>query len=72
MDGAFDLEVKDDFALMTAYADLTIGFGSLTLLEMDAVGVLQISAAGMAGKMKLPWVPMPSFPSRDWTSLASG
>jgi hypothetical protein len=53
MEGAFDLEIKDDFALMTVYADLEVGFGSLTLLDLDAVGVLQISAEGMAGKMKL-------------------
>jgi hypothetical protein len=53
MEGAFDLEIKDHFALMTVYADLNIGFGSLTLLDLDAVGALQISSEGMAGKMKL-------------------
>ena len=57
LEGTFDLEINEQFAVMVAYVTLKVEFGTepftVTLLDMDAVGVVKINEEGIAGKLKL-------------------
>ncbi|MFC1820983.1 hypothetical protein ACFLZG_07880, partial [Thermodesulfobacteriota bacterium] len=59
LNGSFDFEFDDNFAVMSADAQLLVDFDipesgdTLTLLNLQAGGVLLINEDGFAGKMKL-------------------
>ncbi|MFC1820829.1 hypothetical protein ACFLZG_07090, partial [Thermodesulfobacteriota bacterium] len=56
LSGSFDLQINEEFAVMTVNARLFYGFDiagvKLTLFEMRADGVIYINGEGIAGKMR--------------------
>jgi hypothetical protein len=53
LEGTFDLEAKEEFAVMAVNATLSIGVGTATLLELAANGFLKLDGSGLAGKVQL-------------------
>ena len=74
MTGSFDVNVNEEFALMTVSAKLALGVpvigGSdmLSLLYMSADGVLKITGDGVAGNVTLTIDQSPQNPE-DWDSV---
>ncbi len=53
LEGTFDLELKEEFAVMAVNATLSIQVGEATLLALAANGFLKLDASGLAGKVQL-------------------
>jgi len=53
MQGGFDLFVNQERATMDIHALTTLGYGDLTLLQLEAIGVTQVDWDGLAGKIHL-------------------
>jgi hypothetical protein len=51
--GGFDLFINQQRATMDIHALMTMGFGNLNVLQLEAIGVVQIDLTGLAGKIHL-------------------
>ena len=61
--GGFDLFVDQQRATMDVHALMSMGFGDLKLMELEAIGVAQIDSTGLAGKIHLQLIDPRAPPS---------